>query len=173
MERMKGYQWVKPKEVEDNYIRLIGDQWMLVTAGAEEKFNMMTASWGGVGYLWNKPVVFIFIRPQRYTFGLIEEQEHFTLSFYDEKYRPVLNLCGKISGRDQNKVKESGLTPCLTEQGNIAFEEAGLILECKKLYADFLRPEMFLDPTLCKQIYAEGDFHKMYVAEITSGWKKE
>ena len=56
---------INPNEIKDNFIELIGKEWMLVSAGDKEKFNMMTASWGGVGVLWNRPVVFAFIRSER------------------------------------------------------------------------------------------------------------
>lgn len=84
---------------------------MLVTAGNAEKFNMMTASWGGLGFLWNRPVAFVFIRPQRYTFDFVERNEGFTLSFFGEEYRKVLQLCGTKSGREIDKVAETKLTP--------------------------------------------------------------
>lgn len=173
MDRVENYRPVKPKELNENAIKLIGDRWMLVTAGDTSKFNTMTASWGCMGYLWNKPVVFIFVRPQRYTFEFLEDKDEFTLSFFEEKYRPALSLCGSVSGRDVNKVKESGLTPCVTESGNIAFREANLILECKKLYADFMKPEAFIDTTIIADKYAEGDFHKIYVAEIVNAWARK
>lgn len=69
------------KDLNENFFQAIGKEWMLVTAGDKEKFNTMTASWGGIGYLWNKPVVFVFIRPERYTFEFIEKSEYFTLSW--------------------------------------------------------------------------------------------
>ena len=47
---------IEPSLVKDNFIEIIGKEWMLVSAGDKDKFNMMTASWGGVGFLWNKPV---------------------------------------------------------------------------------------------------------------------
>ena len=109
---------IAPKDIDKNVIKLIGQDWMLVTAGDQEKFNMMTASWGSMGYLWNKPVVMVFVRPQRYTFEFTEKKDEFTLSFFDEKYRHALNVCGSVSGRDVNKVQESGLTPYFTEAGN-------------------------------------------------------
>lgn len=173
MEGNKKMQLVKPKDVSDNYIKLIGDKWMLVTAGDSSRFNMMTASWGCAGYLWNKPVVFIFIRPQRYTFGFIEEKDSFTLSFFDEKYRPALSVCGSVSGRDTDKVKESGLTPYIMKSGNVTFKEARLVLECKKLYADFLNPEAFIDKQIIDNTYQGGDYHKMYVAEIVNAWESK
>lgn len=173
MEEIGKMQLVKPKDITDNYIKLIGDKWMLVTAGDSANFNMMTASWGCAGFLWNKPVVFIFIRPQRYTFGFLEKNEEFTLSFFEEKYRPALTVCGSVSGKDTDKVKASGLTPCQTKGGNVTFKEARLVLECKKLYADFLNPEAFIDPKILDNVYPEKDYHKVYVAEIVNAWEKK
>lgn len=173
MEEMGKMQLVKPKDITDNYIKLIGDQWMLVTAGDSSRFNMMTASWGGVGFLWNKPVVFIFIRPQRYTFGFLEANDSFTLSFFEEKYRPALSICGSVSGRDTDKVQKTGLTPNITENGNVTFKEARLVLECKKMYADFLNPEAFINKQIIEDTYKEKDFHKVYVAEIVNAWVRK
>lgn len=170
---MESFCTIDPKEISDNFVRLIGTDWMLVTAGNARKFNTMTASWGGVGFLWNKPVVFTFIRPQRYTFGFVEEENGFTLSFYEEKYRKALQLCGTLSGRDNDKVAKAGLTPFFTTGGLVAFEEARLVLECRKLLADFIDPEAFLDGELLQKWYPEKDYHKMYVAEIVHAWVKK
>ncbi len=166
------FQQVNPKEINENAIQLFGDKWTLVTAGDSSSFNTMTASWGTMGTLWNKPVVFIFIRPQRYTFEFTEKNSGFTLSFFKEEYREALQICGTTSGRDVNKVEKAGITPYSTPNGNVAFEEAYLVLECKKLYADFLDPKAFLDTTIVSKIYPESDFHKVYVAEIVGAWEK-
>lgn len=170
---MENFEEIKPAAITENFIKLIGSDWMLVTAGQREHFNTMTASWGGVGFLWNKPVVFVFIRPQRYTFGFIEQEPMFTLSFFTEAYRSALQLCGTKSGRDTDKVAETGLTPMATEKGNIFFKEAQCVLECKKLYTDDLRSEHFLDKSLAEQWYPAKDYHKMYVAEIVNAWEKK
>ncbi|MDR1055880.1 MAG: flavin reductase family protein [Prevotellaceae bacterium] len=151
--------------------KLIGKDWMLITSGNEGKFNTMTASWGTLGELWNKPVVVVFIRPQRYTFEFMEANDYFTLCFFDENYRDALNLLGTKSGRDSNKIEESGLTPVKTENG-IAFGEGRIIIECKKLYADFLNSDAFIDRKLVDYVYPDGDFHKMYVGEIVNVWRK-
>ena len=169
---MNGFEHIKPEMVTDNYIRLIGKDWMLITAGNQECFNTMTASWGGVGFLWNKSVVFAFVRPQRYTYGFMEEREEFTLSFFDEKYRKALQVCGTLSGREVNKVEKAGLTPCTTDSGNMTFRESRLILECRKLYTDMIRLEAVIDKKLTGQWYSESDFHRMYVAEIVKVWEK-
>lgn len=129
---MSTFKEINPKEIVESPFKLIGDDWALVTAGDREKFNTMTISWGGVGIMWGKPVVFTFIRPQRYTFAFMENGDRYTMSFFDEKYRDALKFCGSKSGRDYNKVKETGLTPAFTENGSVYFEEAKLVLECKK-----------------------------------------
>lgn len=163
------------KDLSENFFQAIGKEWMLVTAGDKEKFNTMTASWGGIGFLWNKPVVFVFIRPERYTFEFIEKSEYFTLSFLGEENKAIHKICGSKSGREVDKVKETGLKPISTEKGNIFFDQSRLNLECRKLYSDTIKEECFIDLDACKQWYggAHGGFHHMYIAEITGAWIKE
>ena len=67
----------------------------------------------------------------------------------------------------------SGLTPDVTENGNVSFGEARLVLECRKLYAEALKPECFLDKAIASEWYAAGDFHKMYIVEILNAWGEE
>ncbi|EKU91029.1 flavin reductase family protein [Bacteroides oleiciplenus] len=162
------------KDLSDNFFEVIGKEWMLVTAGTKESFNTMTASWGGIGFLWNKPVVYVFIRPERYTFEFIERSEYFTLSFLGEENRAIHKICGSKSGREVDKVKETGLKPLVTEKGNILFEQGRLSLECRKLYTDVMKEDCFIDPAICKQWYggAHGGLHHIYVAEITGAWIK-
>ena len=78
----------------------IDKEWMLVTAGNAEKCNTMTASWGGLGVLWNKYVSFLFIRPQRYTMEFLEREDYYSLSFFGSSCREALSYCGSHSGRD-------------------------------------------------------------------------
>lgn len=168
---MNSFKEINANEITENPFKLIGKDWMLVTAGDESKFNTMTASWGGVGILWNKPVAFTFIRPQRYTFEFIEKGEYYTLSFFDEEYRKALNFCGTKSGRDYDKVKETGLTPVFSESAPY-FGEAKLVLVCKKLYNQFLTEEGLNDKSLISN-YENNDWHKMYVGEIVKVFVKE
>lgn len=169
--RSLGYKQTKPSQIEGNLIDIIASDWMLVTAGDKLKFNTMTANWGGMGHLWNKPVAFVFVRPERYTFQFMENSEGFTLSFYDETYRDALNICGTKSGRNSNKVAEAGLTVHFTESGLPAFSEAKLVMECRKLYATMLKKEEFLDPIPLKAHYTtKGGLHKLYIAEIEKVW---
>ena len=108
---MTEFKEIHPTHITDNAIKIIGKDWMLITAGTMSKFNMMTASWGGIGNLWRGPVAFAFVRPQRFTFPLMEQNAHFTLTFYDDGWRDMLNFCGTKSGRDVDKVAATGLTP--------------------------------------------------------------
>lgn len=158
--------------LSDNIINLIGKDWMLVTAGNTSSFNTMTASWGSMGFLWGKPVVTIFIRPQRHTYGFIENNEVFTLSFFNEEYRKALTICGTKSGRDTDKVNEAGLTPYAPVKDCVSFEEARLIFKCKKLYKSLLSEDNFINKDILPKWYKDGDLHYVYIAEIEQIWVK-
>jgi flavin reductase (DIM6/NTAB) family NADH-FMN oxidoreductase RutF len=167
---MTGFKKPDLNMIDENIFKLIGEDWMLVTSGNINSFNTMTASWGGMGILWNKPVSYIFIRPTRYTYGFIEKNNTYTLSFFSEKYRKALTLCGTKSGRDIDKAKEAGITPEETESGTVYFKEARLIFECRKLYFHDIDPSHFLDGSIQKMY--DNDYHRMYVGEITGIRKK-
>ena len=156
---------VNPLELSCNPFQMIGKDWALVTAGDETGYNTMTVSWGNMGIMWNKNIVTVFIRPQRYTKEFLDRFDNFTVSFYEESSREALKLCGSKSGRDMDKIKAAGLTP-VHENGTTYFEEARLVLECKKIYLDKIRPEGFLDPSIQKN-YPENDYHLIYMGEIT------
>ena len=160
---------------KENTFDLIGKEWMLVTAGNPESFNTMTASWGGIGWLWNKPVAFIFIRPERYTHDFIETNDRLTLSFYGEEYRKALQICGSKSGRDINKVTETGLTPVALESGSMTFAEARMTLDCRKLFKSPMTAENFIDKDILERWYNDqpgGGLHDIYVVEIEEVYTK-
>lgn len=166
------FKEISPYELQDNPFTLIGKDWMLVTAGDEAKHNTMTASWGQMGILWNKPVVNVYIRPQRYTREFVETQERFSLSFFEgETQRKALSLLGSKSGRDGDKIAEAGLHVQMLD-GVPVFAEARLALVCKKLYVQDMQPECFLEKGLIETHYSAADFHRMYVAEIEKAYVK-
>ena len=153
----------------ENAFDLIGKEWMLVTAGNKEKFNTMTASWGGIGWLWNRPVAYVFIRPERYTHDFIERESRLTLSFYKEDCRSILQFCGTKSGRDVDKVKETGLKPVTLESGAMTFEQARLTLDCRKLFKSPMTAANFIDKSILEKWYGPqpgGSLHDVYVVEI-------
>ena len=147
------------KDLSENFFEVIGKEWMLVTAGSKEHFNTMTASWGGIGY----------------TYEFMEENEYFTLSFLGKENRSIYNLCGSKSGREVDKLKETGLNPIVTERGNILFEQDRLGLECRKLFITDMKEELFLDHSVYERWYGgdHGGLHRVYVAEIVDAWGKE
>lgn len=160
-----GFVEIDPEQINESAIKLIGSDWMLITAGTPESFNTMTASWGGLGVIWSKKVAMCVVRPQRYTYGFMNESEHFTLTFFPEQYRKVLDYCGSVSGRDVDKVKESGLTPVPTESGTVYFNEARIVLECRKIYYQDIDPANFIVPEI-EGNYPLQDYHRMYIGEI-------
>lgn len=157
------------KSLNENMIEAIGKEWMLITAGKPEKFNTMTASWGGVGFLWNKPVAFVFVRPERFTFGFTEAEPCMTLSFLGSENQKIATFCGTHSGKNCDKVAETGLRPITTPNGQVTFEQARLTLECRKLYEDDLKASCFIDKACLERWYNDqpgGSLHKVYVVEI-------
>lgn len=158
-------------KLEFNPFERIGKDWCLITAGERDSFNTMTASWGGVGVLWNKNVATCYIRPQRYTKEFVDKCDLFTLSFFPNGYRSQLTLCGRVSGRDHDKVKETGLTPAFLD-GSVSFEEANLVLVCRKLFAQEMSPDSFIDKDTLRNNYPAMDLHTIYVGEIIKAYTK-
>lgn len=155
----------------------IGKEWMLLTGGSSTeagKWNTMTASWGQLGVLWGRNVVTCYVRPNRYTYGFIEEGESFTASFFSEEHRPALSFCGSHSGRDCDKAKETGLTPVETD-GCVTFEEADMVFVLRKLYSYDLTEKGFLtDDGIPEKFFGEGNpYHRAYICEITAVYKKD
>ncbi len=159
-----GFKETKPELLTDNPFKLIGSDWMLITAGTPDSFNTMTASWGGLGILWERKVATCFIRPTRFTYEFAEGAPYFTLSFFEEQYRKALTYCGTHSGRNTDKIREAGLTP-VNEGGFVYFSEARLVLACRKIYVQDIDPSRFLDPKI-DDMYPQKDYHRMYIGEI-------
>lgn len=150
---------------------LIGDVWMLLTLRDGEKVNAMTASWGSLGILWNKPVLTCFVRPQRHTYSLMEKEERFSVAFMPEAHRDALRLCGSKSGRDMDKLEASGLTSDKLDGVDVICEADTLII-CKKLYVGDLEESGFVCPELLSN-YKNNDFHRFYVCEIERVYKRK
>ena len=163
---------IKATEIEGNLFQMLGREWALVTVQDPDtgKVNTMTVSWGGMGVLWGKDVVTIYIRPQRYTHEFLNKTDHFTLSFYDGM-KDALTICGRKSGRDTDKIAEAGLH--LTgEESYPWFEESKLVLCCKALYRSAFDPAKMADGIDAAN-YSNHDYHDVYIAEIVKVMKKE
>ena len=168
---MEGFREISPYEL-GNAMEMIGKQWMLITAKDEQngRVNAMTASWGCMGVLWNKPVCVLFIRPQRHTCPLVEQSDRCSLAFLDESRREALRICGTESGRDGDKLARAGLSSAEAD-GVPYIREAQTVITVKKLYVDTLKEESFLDPDLLK--HYQKDYHRVFVCEIEKAYVRD
>ena len=167
------FQSISPYEIRDNMFTAIDKEWMLITAGTPDSFNTMTASWGTTGILWNKTIAICFVRPQRYTFQFIEKSGLYTLCFFEPQDKHILQHCGTTSGRDTDKIRDTGLIPVVSSNGGIYFEQARLVLECKILYKDRLKEDNFIVKELIGKNYPSKDFHMFYIGEIMACYRKQ
>lgn len=152
------------RNLNESPIKMIADDWGLVTAGTEKSFNTMTFSWGCVGELWGREVAMIFIRPHRFTYEFAESNDYFTMCFFDGGHMKELSYCGKNSGRDVDKIKETGLTPVF-ENGYVYFSEAKKVIICKKIAVQDMNPSGFIDNTI-NESYPNKDYHRIFIGEI-------
>ena len=168
---MEGFEKIDIRTFE-NAVKAIGDDWMLITVEDREnkKVNAMTASWGALGVLWNRPVCICFVRPERHTYSLMEREKNFSIAFFDSSKREALTFCGRASGRDTDKLEKCGFT---TERVNGVpmICEAEALLSCRILYEDDLKESAFLDKNLLSN-YASAGYHRMFVCEIKEAYKK-
>jgi flavin reductase (DIM6/NTAB) family NADH-FMN oxidoreductase RutF len=156
---------------------LLSKDWMLVTAGSTSSWNTMTASWGGFAFAWNLDLAIALVRPSRYTYEFMESSDGFTLAFLREGMREALDVCGSKSGREVDKAREAGLAPrdfgALSGPPRIAFEEARLVIACRKVFAQDLAADSFVDRSILRDHYAKGDLHRLYAGAIEGCWVSE
>ena len=164
---MKVFKKVPAHDLSGRPIGMIAKDWMLVTASKPDgTSNCMTASWGGLGELWGKPVAFLFIRPQRYTHEFTESGDHLTLTWFEEQMRDKLAFCGAKSGRDIDKIAECGLTAVTDGDGMVYYSEATRVMKLKKLYSQKIDPSCGYESELLDFHYPQKDYHTMYICEI-------
>lgn len=163
---MNTFKEIRSEEFNYNPFKIIGTDWMLITTEKDGKCNTMTASWGGLGVMWNKNVAYIVIRPQRFTKEFVDHSDTFSLTFFNESYKKALGYLGAKSGRDEDKIKNANLTIQFDEKTPY-FEEANMVIFCKKLFAQAYQPESFMDSKLNDEIYPTSDHHTLYIGEIT------
>ena len=167
---------IQPEALTDNVFTLVGKDLFVITAGTPGHFNSMTASGGGLGLLFRNPATWCTIQQGRYTLELMQEQQAYTLSFFPDEYRDQLIFLGTHSGRDTDKMKEVSLVAVQTPAGNITYEEARLVFECRltqmttPALEDFYAPEAraYLEETYQDR----GEQRKYVFGEITALWVK-
>lgn len=162
-------QPVDVKTLQENVFSMIGDQWMLITAGSKARCNTMTASWGGLGVIWGAPAATCYIRPQRYTKEFVDREDYFTLSFFGEAWRKAMSLCGGKSGREVDKAKECGFTVAAASCGAPYFKQARLVLVCRKRFVQDMDPAA-IPQDVKEKYYPAQDYHTMYIGEIVEAY---
>ena len=149
---------------ETDILSIFDKKWALLTAGDKDSFNTMTVSWGGMGTIWGKPVATVYVRTSRYTHEFMDREDYFTVSFYPEECRKILGILGSKSGRDMDKMNDSGLT-AKAIAGSVTFEEAEVTLVCRKMFMQRLDPSNITDKDAVK-MYEKDAPHDMYIGEI-------
>ena len=157
------------KDLSFNPFTRISDEWMLISAGDENGYNTMTASWGHLGAIWGHgggtPTAVVYIRPTRYTKEFVDKHDKFTISFLSKDYKKQLAYLGSHSGRDEDKIKNCGLNVEFID-GTTYIKEADTVLVCKVLYKQWLKEENFVEKDLIEDNYPKKDFHMMYIGRI-------
>jgi flavin reductase (DIM6/NTAB) family NADH-FMN oxidoreductase RutF len=171
------FQKTEPAKLTGNVFQLVGQDYMVITAGKEADFNSMTAGWGGWGVLLNAPSTWCMLRANRYTLELIKRDKTYTLCHFPDEYKEQVLYYGKLSGRNSDKMKNSPLTWVKTPDGNIAYKEAQLVIECKLLEVTTVAPDDFYSDN-GREFVESGfndakDYHKLVFGEITSVWVKK
>ena len=162
---------IAAENINENIFKLIGKDWMLVAAQKDGKTNAMTASWGFAGVMWGKNCLITAIRPQRYTKEFIDGSDTFSITILPDGYRDTLNYFGSVSGRDEDKIAKSGLTVKKCENTPY-FAEGKLVLICRKMFAQEIKAESFIDKEALEKWYPNNDLHTLYVAEIVKVLEK-
>ncbi len=159
------FQPVDPADVDEGAFTFNGTK-MLVTVAKGEKVNTTTAAWGGVGYLWNKRVVFIMLPSKRYTKEFLDETKEFSLSFVNQtEFRGTLKYLEMVSGRTEDKIAGARLN--VNYDDGIPFiDEADNVITARVLFKREFGEEGFVDKDLLEEFYKTGEYHIIYVGEI-------
>lgn len=166
---------VDPKELTPGLLQAFGTKNALLTAGDWEHCNTMTIGWCQAGRLWNLPVCTVYVRPERYTYQFMEDQDYFTVSVLPEGEKKTMALCGSRSGRDMDKIKEYGLTVRYGAGGAPFFEEAEAVLVCRKLYVQDMAPECVVagQEKILPYYGEKGGWHRIYTGEIAEAYSAD
>jgi len=159
---------IKPYHFMPKINQLWANEWLLLTSGdfAAGHYNTMTVGWGSLGVMWGKPFAQVVVRHSRYTYEFMNQYDSFTLTAFPSKYKKALKLLGSKSGRDSDKIAESGLTPIKAQVvAAPSFAEATLSIECKKTYWQDMEPANFLDPEINTH-YPNHDYHCIYFGDV-------
>ena len=165
------FRKIETSKIKGNVFDLLRKESFLITGGSPASYNSMTAGWGGFGVLWGRDVASIYVRNTRYTYEFLEKEPYFTLSFYENPERAeLMRVFGRMSGRNTDKIRESGFTPVKVPGGGVAYVQAKWILLCRRLVGVELTQDRIPQEIARKTYGGTRDFHKLYIGEILGVW---
>lgn len=171
------FKQITPEEISDDVFTLVGKVLPVITAGTPDSCNAMVASGGGMGLHFRSPATWCVFASKRYTLELIKKEQAYTLSYFPDSYREQFMLLGKKSGRDTSKMKDVELTLIETPLGNMAFEEARLIIECKLTQITAAHADDFYSEEskayLAEAYKDPGDIRQYVFGKINRVWVKK
>lgn len=162
---------VELSAISPKVLEVFGTQNALLTAGDREKCNTMTIGWCGLGRLWNVPSCTVYVRPERYTYEFMEKQDYFTVCVFGTEYKKVMGYCGSKSGRDTDKIRACGLTLRYGAADAPFFDEAELVLVCRKIYVQDLEDACVVDENIRKFYQGDG-WHRAYVGQVVEAYQR-
>ncbi len=170
---VNGWEKIAPSEITDNAIDLIDNYKGILAMGNKEEHNAMTIGWGTLGVLWGKPIYTVFVSSSRFSYTLLEKYDTFTVTFFNKSHMKDVIYLGHHSGRDDDKIRKTSLHLNYTEAGNPIFDEAFLVIECRKIYAAPFDSSKLLPEQ--KEFYEKRQIgiHTEYVGEILNVFVKE
>lgn len=164
---------VDVKTLSAEVFRVFGENNALLTAGDKTACNTMTIGWCGFGRLWNLPACTVYVRPERYTYQFMEAHDYFTVCILPKEKRQVMAVCGTKSGRDIDKIKMCDLTLRYGTGDAPFFDEAEMVVVCRKLYVQDMKPEHVVDHKAIDNFYEDAGWHRMYVGQVVEAYQKK
>lgn len=144
---------------------------IFMTTKVKEKVNTMTIAWGGINFVWHKPVFVAYVRYTRDTYEMLKNTDEFTINIpIDNDLKKELGFCGTKSGRDYDKIKECNFT---LQKGRTLqtpiIADCEMHYECKVIYQQAMEPNN-VDEDILKRYYANNDFHVIFYGEIKDSY---
>ena len=156
---------ISPFDFNENIFKLLSRDCLLLTTEINGKPNTMTVGWGGIGVMWGKNVVFTAVRPERYTYEILENTEYLSLSALTEDKRSAIAYCGKESGRNTDKISDCGLS-LLHENDAPYIADSKIVFICKKLSKTPISQSDFPTDSAIPQKWYGGGYHSLFIGEI-------
>ncbi|AIO18299.1 Flavoredoxin [Candidatus Izimaplasma bacterium HR1] len=144
---------------------------IFMTTKVGDKVNTMTIAWGGINFVWNKPVFVAYVRYSRDTYEMMKNTEEFTINVpLHNDLKNELAFCGTKSGRDYDKIRECNFTLI---DGRIVntpiIADCEMHYECKVIYKQAMEPNN-IPESILQRYYTNNNFHVIFYGEIVDSY---